>query len=428
MLINEIKKLFYNSVADFLVNDKDMYKDCSERSKVHRIAHYLENYIRNNKIFNGYVVDCEYNRVKINDKIDSKRLPKEFHGDDKHNGCFMPDLIVHKRNTNENLLYCELKNKEESDIDKEKISLLTDGKFEIQYLIGATINFEEINIDNYESKIKFFENKKISLMKQIHLSELEHVLNFKNKKIINVIFRMLRDNSEYTLYDLAFMTENELLKVRGLGKQSLSVFKEIRELSYEGILSIFNEIHKYDNFTEKETISILNDFFQSKDEIQLIGNCNIQINNKLFWDLFINTENGNTINGFARSIGIEPYKFNSFFLKFKRYLYRNDFFRFIKMFNGLLNNYKFSIYYIYTYKEIEVFFGNDALMIAKYIKFLTESKVSWKYDSIYDYDYELMVKEVKEKGGDVLVQEIREGKYLSNNDKELFCSRYLNKK
>ena len=60
-------------------------------------------------------------------------------------------------------------------------------------------------------------------------------------------------------------------------------------------------------------------------------------------------------------------------------------------------------------------------MIAKYINFLTRSKIFWKYDSIYCYNYEQMVGKVKEKGKDAVVQEILESKYLSNNDKCYFC-------
>ena len=159
-IIKEIKELFKKSIKDFLIKDGNMSLNCSERAKVHRIAHYLENYMQENQLFEGYVVDCEYNRVFIKNSSCIKKFPPHFFDDDKsHNDCFMPDLIVHKRNMQENLLYCEFKNKNESDIDNKKISLLTGGKFLIQYVLGATIILNELNINNYKEKICFKENK-----------------------------------------------------------------------------------------------------------------------------------------------------------------------------------------------------------------------------------------------------------------------------
>lgn len=159
-IIAEIKKLFVKSIKNFLEKNSNMSNDCSERAKVHRIAHYLENYMQCDLLFKDYVVDCEYNKVLVKNSIKSKKLSNDFYTDDKkHNGNFMPDLIVHKRNTQENLLYCEFKNEKESTNDNKKISLLTDGNFYIQYMLGTLIVFSELNLDNIETILVFKENK-----------------------------------------------------------------------------------------------------------------------------------------------------------------------------------------------------------------------------------------------------------------------------
>jgi hypothetical protein len=79
--------------------------DCSERSVTHQLAVYLA------AEFPGYNVDCEYNR----DGFDVKRLKLSERqvrvSDDELDAVTVfPDIVVHRRGTNEyNLLVIELK-------------------------------------------------------------------------------------------------------------------------------------------------------------------------------------------------------------------------------------------------------------------------------------------------------------------------------
>ena len=94
--------------------------DCNERSITHRLAIFLQ------QEFDGWDVDCEYNR-----NIDSRDLIKRLRPcsepvqvDDTHAKTVYPDIIVHHRETGDNLLVIEVKkstNPENQERDNEKL-------------------------------------------------------------------------------------------------------------------------------------------------------------------------------------------------------------------------------------------------------------------------------------------------------------------
>lgn len=90
--------------------------NANERSISHRLAMYLEDE------FPEWNVDCEYNR----DGYDQKRLdlrPQTMSSDDTEGTTVYPDIIVHKRGTNDNLLVIEIKKTSggAGDEDREKL-------------------------------------------------------------------------------------------------------------------------------------------------------------------------------------------------------------------------------------------------------------------------------------------------------------------
>jgi hypothetical protein len=77
--------------------------DTNEQSITHRLAIYLESE------FEGWDVDCEYNRN--HDRVKTLRLrPTPLLSDDLNAQTVYPDVIVHKRDTDRNLLVIEAKN------------------------------------------------------------------------------------------------------------------------------------------------------------------------------------------------------------------------------------------------------------------------------------------------------------------------------
>lgn len=151
---SKIKEIFKKALIKFKQEDLSIMKnDSSERAKVHRIAMYMENFIKEQNDFDfSYVVDCEYNLVQG----DKKQLSTNIYDDDRvHNLYFYPDLIVHERNSKNNLFCCEFKNKTNSKIDLKKIiQLITDDKY--KYSVGAVFNFKNIEDEDFIEKIKFF--------------------------------------------------------------------------------------------------------------------------------------------------------------------------------------------------------------------------------------------------------------------------------
>lgn len=110
-----------------------------ERSICFRFGIYLNRLIASNELLKKYNLDAEYNK----DKEDIKRLPA------KKNGC-CPDLILHKRGTNDNnILVIECKGwwsgEEEIEKDKKKISAFLHSK-RYHYMLGLLIKFDKDKI------------------------------------------------------------------------------------------------------------------------------------------------------------------------------------------------------------------------------------------------------------------------------------------
>jgi len=113
-----IESAVNDAIAQLLQADSEiLIMDVNERSISHRLAIYLEPH------FTGWNVDCEYNR----NHDDPKRLEiqrRNIESDDTEATTVYPDIIVHKRGTNENLVVIEMKkttSREEDTYDLGKL-------------------------------------------------------------------------------------------------------------------------------------------------------------------------------------------------------------------------------------------------------------------------------------------------------------------
>ena len=119
----EIKEKVNNAIDSLVERDIFLLKNnVNERSISHRLAVYLEYQ------FEEWDVDCEYNRdhdrIKsvILHKIDS--ISSDIKPNDIYAKTVFPDIIIHKRNREENLLVIEMKkstNTQSKDFDLEKL-------------------------------------------------------------------------------------------------------------------------------------------------------------------------------------------------------------------------------------------------------------------------------------------------------------------
>lgn len=118
----EINDIIYNILIPSLqrLYEKDFFNICidvSERNICARLAHHMENIMHENDNFNGYFADVEYNR-KNDGTI------KHSEGYKKMSLPMVSDLIVHKRNADNNLLAVEMKrwsNPKKREHDRERL-------------------------------------------------------------------------------------------------------------------------------------------------------------------------------------------------------------------------------------------------------------------------------------------------------------------
>jgi hypothetical protein len=100
----EIQQRVIAAICRVYRHDRDLLKvEVNERTITHKLAEYLQDE------FPEWHVDCEYNRW--HDQI--KRLPIDYTGevrqDDTEARTVFPDIIVHRRFTDYNLLVIEVK-------------------------------------------------------------------------------------------------------------------------------------------------------------------------------------------------------------------------------------------------------------------------------------------------------------------------------
>lgn len=142
-IILRVKK----AIGNFYKNDKELLqyntKDTTicERSISFRIGIYLQ------QLFKGYNVDAEYNRnIERIKRLDGKNI--------------YPDIIIHKRKTNDNnLLWIEIKKEnsteESKESDRERLKKVTKEELEYKYKLGIliilTTNEQDTILEIYEN-------------------------------------------------------------------------------------------------------------------------------------------------------------------------------------------------------------------------------------------------------------------------------------
>lgn len=142
----------YNKDQYLIVRKTDLSNEeihLSERSIVFRFALYLFNRLQNSDLY-YYDLDCEYNR-----NID---LEKKYHSNNGEIlGCY-PDIIIHKRGTNDdNLLVIEVKTwwNTNTEHDEDKLRDLTKQTSDYRYEYGLSITLGK---DENAVKMKWFQN------------------------------------------------------------------------------------------------------------------------------------------------------------------------------------------------------------------------------------------------------------------------------
>lgn len=135
-----VHQLLEHSLGLLLRHDSYLLeKDVNERSISHRLALYLQ------ELFEAWNVDCEYNR----DHDDSKRLKimqnvaaqegVKVEVDDTNASTVFPDIIVHRRGTDDNLLVIEMKKTTSRGSDKFDRCKLNEFRHQLGYRYAVFI-------------------------------------------------------------------------------------------------------------------------------------------------------------------------------------------------------------------------------------------------------------------------------------------------
>ena len=161
------------AIEMLLSNDRALIEnDLNERSIAHKLAEYLQ------LLFLDFNVDCEYNgnvdkpngrkRISIlKTDLEQKGLLRVKEAEDIEEELadrqVFPDIIIHKRGTNENnLCIIEIKkstSKVSFDYDELKLKSYTTDNYgnDLKYKIGLFIEFESA-LNDVDYDIKYFVN------------------------------------------------------------------------------------------------------------------------------------------------------------------------------------------------------------------------------------------------------------------------------
>jgi isocitrate dehydrogenase len=145
--IDEIKKKVAVCLGIFFKNDSFLLQnDTNERTIAHKLAEYLQTE------FPDWNVDCEYNRKGFNIKtLENIHECSEQRKTDR----VYPDIIVHRRNKNDNLLVIEIKVNADDYCDIEKLKKFTSSSEKYKYQSGLFIRF---NSKNEKPSLRWFIN------------------------------------------------------------------------------------------------------------------------------------------------------------------------------------------------------------------------------------------------------------------------------
>lgn len=144
---DEIEQILNESIDELFQKDSQIiFKDYNlhERSISHRLAMYIENHFQES----DYVVDVEYNRMRDrygNDVIGNligKNLDFEAYG--KPASSVYPDIIIHQRDTKNNLVEIEIKMQWKNDKKVFDYIKINEYLNQLEYKFGVYIELSDV--------------------------------------------------------------------------------------------------------------------------------------------------------------------------------------------------------------------------------------------------------------------------------------------
>lgn len=131
--LDNIRETVEEMVVSFMTEESELLvNNCAEQAITHRLAVLLERY------FDEWDIDCEYNRNQDEVKRLMYAISSEHQATEKD---VVPDIIVHKRMTENNLLVIEVKKSTNSEPDEKDLAKLCAFKEQLGYQNALFIRF-----------------------------------------------------------------------------------------------------------------------------------------------------------------------------------------------------------------------------------------------------------------------------------------------
>ena len=169
--IFELMDIFEKAKNKFLKEEKEIIEiDINERTLSARLMFHLQTILLEDKLYREqyktYSVDCEYNRINEY-KIKTLKRYENFEIDDNSDKIrkIFPDIILHKRKEEDNLIVIEMKKSTSNNIDckekdRERLKIMTELNEPNNFNYTLGVYFEVDTIGNNNHIIEFFVNGK----------------------------------------------------------------------------------------------------------------------------------------------------------------------------------------------------------------------------------------------------------------------------
>ena len=188
--IFELMDIFEKAKNKFLKEEKEIIEiDVNERTLSARLMFHLQTILLEDKLYREkyktYSVDCEYNRINEY-KIKTLKRYENFEIDDNSDKIrkIFPDIILHKRKEDDNLIVIEMKKVnsyiKKKENDKNRLKAMTNPRKlnNFNYILG--VYFEVDTTGNNNHIIEFFVNGKKYKKTKNRINDILKLILFKD--------------------------------------------------------------------------------------------------------------------------------------------------------------------------------------------------------------------------------------------------------
>jgi len=187
--LNILERITEDALKEFLRKDSILLElDVREEAISHRVAFYLEQALEKNKYdlsfdsetIESLVTDCEYDKYRDVKKVLSGLIEKY---PQKPTEEIRPDIVLHKRNSDINLVVIEIKKKKSCDKQYAKDKALALVESDYKYKLGIYLEF------NTGMNYKIFTESIVTIAT---FSDSDY--NEPNQKLLNMLNTLGKNN------------------------------------------------------------------------------------------------------------------------------------------------------------------------------------------------------------------------------------------